>query len=78
MSTESHPKIIELTKTLIGDLSDNALRWDCETQLEVISTLKRTGQKKLDYLKNLLEQLQSHVLGAPLAETESEEDTSEV
>ena len=51
MSTESHPKIIELTKTLTGDLSNNGLRWDCETQLEVISTLKETGQKKLDYLK---------------------------
>ena len=77
MAKESHPKIIELTKTLTGDLSDNALRWECETQLEVITTLKETGQKKLEYLKNLLEQLQSQVLGAPLAETESEEDTSE-
>ena len=77
MSIESHPKIIELTKTLTGDLSNNGLRWDRETQLEVISTLKETGQKKLDYLKNLLEQLQSQVLRAPLAKIESEEDTSE-
>ena len=76
MSTESHPKVIELTKTLTGDLSNNGLRWECETQLEVISTLKEMGQRKLDYLKSLLEQLQSQVLGAPLAETESEEDTS--
>ena len=76
MSTDSHPMVIELTKLLTGDLSDNGIRWDCETQLEVISTLKETGQCKIDYLKVLLEKLQSLVLGAPLAETESEEDTS--
>ena len=51
MSTDSHPKVIELTKLLTGDLSDNGLRWECETQLEVISTLKETGQRKIDYLK---------------------------
>ena len=78
MSTDSHPMVIELTKLLTGDLSDNGLRWECETQLEVISTLKETGQRKIDYLKVLLEKLQLLVLGAPLAETESEEDTTEV
>ena len=77
MTTESHPKILDLTKLLTGDLSDNGLRWKCETQLEVISTLKETGQRKLDYLKDLLGQLQSQVLGAPLAQTDTEEDTSE-
>ena len=77
MSTDSHPKVIELTKLLTGDLSDNGLRWECETQLEVISTLKETGQRKIVYLKEVLEKLQSQVMGAPLAETESEEDTSE-
>ena len=77
MSTDSHPKVIELTKTLTGNLSDNDVRWECETQLEVISTLKETGQHKIDYLKVLLDKLQSLVLGAPLATTEAEEDTSE-
>ena len=67
MSTDSHPMVIELTKLLTGDLSDNGIRWECETQLEVISTLKETGQRKIDYLKVLLEKLQSLVLGAPLA-----------
>ena len=71
MSTDSHPKVIELTKLLTGDLSDNGLRWECETQLEVISTVKEMGQHKIDYLKDLLEKLQSQVLGVPLAETES-------
>ena len=51
MSTDSHLKVIELTKTLTGNLSDNDVRWECETQLEVISTLKETGQQKIDYLK---------------------------
>ena len=76
MTTESHPKIIKLTKALTGDLSDNDLRWECETQLDIITTLKETGHKKLEYLKDLLQQLQSQVLGAPLAETESEKDKS--
>ena len=77
MSTDSHPMVIELTKLLTGDISDNGLRWECETQLELISTLKETGQHKIDYLKVLLEKLQSLVLGALLAVTEAEEDTSE-
>ena len=77
MSSDAHPKVIELTKALTGDLRDNGLRWECETQLEVISTLKETGQRNLDYLKDLLGQLQLQVLGALLAKTETEEDTSE-
>ena len=76
MTTEAQPRIVELTKALTGDLSDNDLRWECETQIDVITTLRETGHKKLEYLKDLLQQLQSQVLGAPLAETESEEDTS--
>ena len=76
MTNEAQPRIVNLTKALTGDLSDNDLRLECETQLEVITTLKETGHKKLEYLKDLLQQLQSQVLGAPLAETESEEDTS--
>ena len=36
-----------------------------------------TGQKKIDYLQSLLQQIESQILGAPLAETELEEDTSE-
>ena len=49
MSTDSHPQVIELTKLLTTDLSDNGLRWEGETQLEVISTLKEMGQCKIDY-----------------------------
>ena len=76
MSNDAHPKVIELTKLLTGDLSEDKLRWECETQLEVIATLKETGQRKIDYLEELLAKLKSQVLGAPLAESESEEDTS--
>ena len=77
MTTEAQPRIIELTKALTGDLIDNDLRWECETQIEVILTLKETGHSKLEYLRELLQQLQSQVLGVPLAENETEEDTSE-
>ena len=39
-------------------------------------TLRETGHSKLEYLRELLQQLKSQVLGAPLAENETEEDTS--
>lgn len=76
MKTESHPKILDLTKLLTGDLSNNSLRWDCETLLELISTLRETGQHKLKYIKDLLGQLQPQVRAAPPAKNESKEDTS--
>ena len=76
MTNEAQPRIVNLTKALTGDLSSNNLRWECETQIEVIMTLRETGHKKLEYLRELLQQLQSQVLGAPLAENETEEDTS--
>ena len=41
------------------------------------SHYKRDWAEKIDYLQSLLQQLESQVLGAPLAETELEEDTSE-
>ena len=73
----THPRLGELTQALKTDLSNNDIRWECEAQIDIIATLKETWQKKLDYIQNLLKQLESQVLGAPLAETESEEDTSE-
>ena len=53
----SPTQIINLTKALTGDLSSNDLRWECETQIEVISTPREMGTKKLEYLKELLQQL---------------------
>ena len=78
MTNEAHPKVIKLTKLLTEVLSENEARWECKSQLEVIATQNKTGQIKIDYIEELLGKLQSQVLGAPLAESESEEDTSEV
>ena len=38
----------ELTKILKTDLSDNEVRWECEAQLDILTTLRETWQKKLD------------------------------
>ena len=43
----------------------------------MIATQNKTGKCKIDYIEELLGKLQSQVLGAPLAESETEEDTSE-
>ena len=78
MTKEAHPKVIELTKLLAEDLSENEARWECESQLEVIATQNKTGQCKIDYIEELLGKLQTQVLGAPLAESDKDEDTSKV
>ena len=76
MTKEAHPKVTELNKLLAGDLKDNEARWECESQLGIIVTQNKTGQKKIAYIKELLGKLQSQVLGAPLAESDQDEDTS--
>ena len=78
MANEAHPKVIELTRRLAEDLSDNEARWECESQLGVLATQTKSGQRKIDYIEELLGKLQSQVLGAPLAESDKDEDTSEV
>ena len=77
VKTNAQKHIDKLTKILKTDLSDNDIRWECEAQIDIIATLKETWQKKLDYIKSVLATLETEVLGAPLTETESEEDTSE-
>ena len=51
VTNEAQPRIVNLTKALTGGLSDNDLRWECETQIDVITTLRETGHKNLEYLK---------------------------
>ena len=77
MANEANPKVIELTRRLTEDLSDNEARWECESQLGVLATQTKSGQRKIDYIEELLGKLQSQVLGAPLAESDKDEDTSE-
>ena len=38
VTTEAQTRIVELTKALTGDMSDNDLMWECETQIDVITT----------------------------------------
>ena len=77
MTKEAHPKVTELNKLLAGDLKDNDARWECETQLGIIATLNKTGLKKIAFIDELLGKLQPQVLGAPIAETDQDEDTCE-
>ena len=77
MTKEAHPKVTDLNKLLARDLKDNEARWDCESQLGIIATQNKTGLKKIAYIEELLGKLQSQVLGAPLAESDHDEDTSE-
>ena len=77
MANNANPKTIKLARWLADGLSDNEARWEAESQLEIIATLTKTGQRKLDYIEELLGKLQTQVLGAPLAESDKDEDTSE-
>ena len=76
MKTEAHPKVTELNKLLAGDLKEHEARWECEAQLGIIMTLNKTGLKKIAFIDELLGKLQSQVLGAPIVETDKDEDTS--
>ena len=76
VKTTAHKHLDKLTMILKTDLSDIDIRWECEAQIDIMTTLKETWQKKLDYIKSVLTTLEQEVLGAPLAETESKEDTS--
>ena len=77
MTKEAHPKVTELNKLLAGDLKEHEARWECEAQQGIITTLNKTGLKKIAFIDELLGKLQSQVLGAPIAETDKDEDTSE-
>ena len=72
----AHKHLDKLTKILKTDLSDNEIRWECEAQIDIYATLRETWQKKLDYIKDTLTTMEKEILGAPLDETKSEEDTS--
>ena len=52
----------------IDELTKN-LRWECEAQIDIMSSLKEAWQKKLDYIKTVLGQMETEVLGAPIADS---------
>ena len=45
----------ELTKILRGDLSEAEFKWASEEQIEIIANLQETWQKKLSYIKYVLQ-----------------------
>ena len=77
MTKDTNPKVTELHKLLSGDLKDVDVRWECETMISIIVTLNKTGLGKIAFFEELLGKLQSQVLGAPIVETDQDEDTSE-
>ena len=77
MTENANPKVTELHKLLQGDLKDVNARWECETMICIIVTLNKTGLGKIAFIQTLLSKLNYQVLGAPIAETDADEDTSE-
>ena len=67
--------IDKLAKNLSGDLSETELRWECEAQIDIVSSLREAWQKKLDYIKTVLGTMETEVLGAPIADSEEAKDT---
>ena len=77
MTKDANPKVTDLHKNLQGNLKDVDARWECETQIRIIVTLNKTGLGKIAFIESLLGKLNDQVLGAPIAETDADEDTSE-
>ena len=76
LSKDANPKVTDLHKNLSGNLKDVDNRWECETQLRIILTLVKTGQGKIAFIESLLGKLNDQVLGAPIAESDADIDTS--
>ena len=77
MTKDANPKVTDLHENLQGNLKDVDARWECETQIRIIVTLNKTGLGKIAFIESLLGKLNDQVLGAPIAETDADEDTSE-
>ncbi len=77
LTKDANPKVTNLQKNLAGDLKDVDKRWECETSLRIISTLVKTGTGKIAFIESLIGKLNDQVLGAPIAESDADEDTSE-
>ena len=78
MKADASSKVTELHKNLQGNLKDVDAGWECETMICIIVTLNKTGLGKIAFIETLLGKLNDQVLGAPIAETEADIDTSQV
>ena len=66
----------KLSKILREDLSKAETQWTCEEKIDIIANLKEAWQKKLEYIKSVLLKMVGEVLGAPVADTKKDKDTS--
>ena len=73
----AQPKLTNLQKLLRGDMTDQDTRWECEAEIRIAKTLTKQGQSKIDYIDNLVTNLNDQVLRAPIKIKDTDEDTSE-
>ena len=73
----AQPKLTNLQKLLRGDMTDQDTRWECEAEIWIAKTLTKQGQSKIDYIDNLVTNLNDQVLRAPIKIKDTDEDTSE-
>ena len=76
VKSNAQKHVDKMKKILKTDLTDTDIRWECEAQIDIISSLKEAWQKKLDYIKSVLTTLETEVLGTLLADSEKDEDIS--
>ena len=77
LTKDANPKLTNLAKLITGDLKDADKRWECETEIRIITTLAKTGQIKVDFVESLIGKLNEQVLRAPIAESDTDDNTSE-
>ena len=77
LTKDANPKLTNLAKLITGDLKGVDKRWECETEIRVVTTFAKTGQSKVDFVESLIGKLNEQVLRAPIAESDVDDDTSE-
>ena len=73
----ANPKLTNLAKLLTGDLENADKHWDCEAEIRIVKTYTKTSQTKINYVESLIGRLNEQVIRAPIAESDTKEDTSE-
>ena len=55
LTKNADPKLTNLAKLITGDLKDADKRWECETEIRIITTFAKTRQNKVDYVESLID-----------------------
>ena len=71
----AQPKLTNLQKLIRGDMTDPDTRWECEAEIRIGKTLTKQGQSKIDYIDNLVNNLNDQVLRAPIKIKDRDVDT---